>query len=141
MGAPKAFLDAGILFSAALGGPLFDLLWEFGHEGKVILVSSPYCQNEAERNLRIKRSDRLPEFGVRMRQVRFLGNEQPFLGVAAPHVVDKDAPVLAGALGAHADFLITGDLKHFGHLMTHRHKLPLRVVRLRLFLESGLAGR
>jgi predicted nucleic acid-binding protein len=35
-------------------------------------------------------------------------------------VVEKDLPVLAAAVSAHADFLLTGDKNHFGHLYEAR---------------------
>jgi len=52
-------------------------------------------------------------------------------------VAGKDAPVLAAALAARADVLVTGDLKHFGALMD-RDDLPLRVRSPRAFLLEGL---
>jgi predicted nucleic acid-binding protein len=51
-------------------------------------------------------------------------------------VTEKDAPVLAAALAARADVLVTGDLKHFGPLM-QRADLPLRVRSPRAFLLEG----
>jgi len=48
----------------------------------------------------------------------------------------KDAPVLAAALRAQADTLITGDLTHFGPLM-ERDDLPFTVQTLRTFLLAG----
>jgi uncharacterized protein len=51
-------------------------------------------------------------------------------------VAEKDAPVLAAALAARADVLVTGDLKHFGALMD-RDDLPPRVRTPRAFLLEG----
>ena len=31
-------------------------------------------------------------------------------------LVEKDRPILSAALSAHANFLLTGDKNHFGHL-------------------------
>ena len=51
-------------------------------------------------------------------------------------VVEKDAPVLAAALAADVDVLVTGDVQHFGAPM-RRGDLPLRVRTPRAFLLEG----
>jgi predicted nucleic acid-binding protein len=58
------------------------------------------------------------------------------LASARRFVTEKDAPVLAAALAAQADVLVTGDRKHFGALMD-RDDLPLRVRTPRAFLLEG----
>lgn len=45
------FLDANILFSAALGGPAFGLLLELGSKGSLKLTTSRECLIEARTNI------------------------------------------------------------------------------------------
>lgn len=47
-----------------------------------------------------------------------------------------DIHVLAAARAVQADVLVTGDLRHFGHLMD-RSDLALRMRTVRAFLEEG----
>jgi len=51
----RVFLDANILFSAALQGEAFVLLWELPKSGKTVLLTSPYCALEARENIIRKR--------------------------------------------------------------------------------------
>ncbi len=125
------FLDANILFSAALGGESFSLLWDLAQQGKIILLSSPYCMIEARRNIERKRPQALSNFeeklsGVHSVVSRITMNFQSDLN-------DKDRPVFDDAIAAGVDVLLTGDVRHFGLLMK-RSDLPLRVMTLRTFL-------
>jgi predicted nucleic acid-binding protein len=72
-----------------------------------------------------------------LREVELVPEPTPVQIAAARRlVVDKDAWVLAAALAAGANVLVTGDLKHFGALM-ERDDLPLRVRSPRAFLLEG----
>lgn len=51
---------------------------------------------------------------------------------------DKDAPILAAAVAAQADILVTGDRTHFGHLYG-KVIGGLRVLTLRDALASSIA--
>lgn len=139
MGPVRVFLDANILFSAALGGEAFALLWELAAAGKVILVTSPYCRLEAEANLRRKRPQALPAYRERIAGV----TEVPNVGDALKehlYLPEKDAPVYAAAVSAGAAVLLTGDVKHFGALM-ERDDLAVRVQTIRDFLLQDAPGR
>ena len=131
------FLDANVLFSAALGGPAFELIWELARGERIRLVTSAHCRIEAAANLERKRPRSAPGLGRLLSDVG-LAPEPPseVLASARRFVPDKDAPVLAAALAARADVLVTGDLKHFGALMD-RDDLPLRVRTPRAFLLEG----
>lgn len=131
MGAIKVFLDANILFSAALGGASFTLLWELARSGKLIFLTSRYCRLEAERNLSRKRPEAIERFVLLLEQVA----EVPTLPVGTVEVglPHKDQPVYEAALSCGAEVLLTGDTTHFGHLM-QRDDLPVRVQTLRDFL-------
>ena len=131
------FLDANVLFSAALGGPAFELIWELAKRERVRLVTSTYCRIEAEANIERKR----PRSAAQL--ARLLDDVEPAPSPTARQsasardlVPEKDAPVLTAALAAGAAVLITGDIKHFGPLM-ERDDLPIRVRSPRAFLLEG----
>ena len=127
----KAFLDANVLFSAALGGPTFDLLWSLTAVERATLNTSRTCVIEAETNLQRKRRDALTYLEVRMLGVHVVPD--------VAHTVQrfdlpaKDAPIYASAVAMGADVFITGDLRHFGELM-NRSDVPVRVRTVRAFL-------
>jgi predicted nucleic acid-binding protein len=131
------FLDANVLFSAALGGPAFELIWELARRGRIGLATSVHCRIEAQANLERKRPRSAARLSALLEEVELSPeptSEQ--VGAARRLVPEKDAPVLAAALAVRADVLVTGDLKHFGTLMG-RDDLPLRVRTPRAFLLEG----
>lgn len=109
----RVFLDANVLFTAAYrDGAGLLRLWEL--EG-VELVASLYVLEEARRNLRHHRPDRLPILETLLQRVRVTDA----LPVGLPLSValhEKDRPVLLAALALGATHLLTGDKKHFGAL-------------------------
>jgi uncharacterized protein len=113
------FLDANVLFSAAYmeksrPGNLFRL----AQAGLCDLIASPYAIEEARRNLAFKRSDRIPEF-VKLAATLAICPEpskEHLVWAMAQGLGPKDAPILAAAAQAKADFLVTGDRTDFGHL-------------------------
>jgi predicted nucleic acid-binding protein len=135
--APLVFLDANILFSAALGGEPFELLLALAAEGRIRLATSRACVAEAETNLERKR----PEAAGALAEVLAAVRVEPdhageYAEWAAALVHSDDVHVLAGARAAAADVLLTGDRTHFGALM-ERDDLGLRVRTLRDFLLEG----
>ena len=131
------FLDANVLFSAAVGGPAFELIWELARRGRVRLVTSAHCRAEATANIERKRPRSATGFERALAEVALTREPASSLVDAARRLLpEKDAPVLAAALEAGADVLITGDLKHFSVLMERDH-LPLRVRSPRAFLLEG----
>jgi predicted nucleic acid-binding protein len=131
------FLDANVLFSAALGGPAFELLWELERRGRIRFVTSRQCRAEASTNLERKRPDAGPRLAVLLSSVDEAPEpEDVELQRARQLLPEKDAPVMAAALAARASVLVTGDLKHFGSLMARRD-LKLRIRTPREFLLEG----
>ena len=135
--APLVFLDANVLFSAAVGGEAFDLLFELAQRGKVRFVTSRACELEARRNLERKRPDRTEAL------IDILRAAPPADVDPAEHVAwardlvgDADAHVLAAARSLAAVTLVTGDLTHFGPMMD-RGDLPLTIRTPRAFLLDG----
>lgn len=137
MAALTVFLDANVLFSAALGGPAFELLWDLAAADRIRLVTSRQCRAEAATNLERKRQAALPRLATLLELVgEAPGADESELEKARGLLPEKDAPVMASALAAGAAVLLTGDLKHFGPLM-ERSDLKLRVRTPRSFLLEG----
>ncbi|MBI5494717.1 MAG: PIN domain-containing protein [Deltaproteobacteria bacterium] len=136
-GAARVFLDANVLFFAALGGPLFQRLWLLAEHQRVVLLTSAHCLDEALRNVTRKRpvaTDALTQCAAAVLIVAEGDVERQVWARAL--LPEHDAPVLAAAVDARAHALITGDVKHFGPLMA-RTDLPLRVRTIRNFFLEG----
>jgi len=108
----KLFLDANILFSAAYRENAgLAKLWKLSH---IKLVSSDYAIMEAERNLREQHQlQRLKMLTHSLDVITFAYNDS-----LIPNDIKlsaKDRPILAAAIAAKANFLITGD-RDFEHL-------------------------
>lgn len=125
------FLDANILFSAALGGESFTMLWNLAHQKKIVLYSSAYCMIEARRNIELKRPHALNDFEGKLSSVNAAVSKTTMNFQS--DLSEKDRPVLDAAIAAGVDVLLTGDVRHFGPMMK-RSDLPLRIMTLRTFL-------
>ena len=105
------FLDANVLISAAWkDGAETGRVWDLD---KARLVTSGYVMVEVQRNLpHISQIERLRGLltAVELLNFRELPERQEF-GLLPL----KDRPVLSGAVAAGANYLITGDKKHFSH--------------------------
>ena len=139
----RVFLDANILVAAAAspqGGSA--LLLEMGKKGLLEIISSHLALLEAERNVRKK----LPPHA--MTRFHRLLKETPLLIAPAPsreeihrhHAVihEKDAPILAAAVGSKADYLVTLDQRDFMTEKIRRARLPLKIVTPREFFNIKL---
>jgi len=110
----RIFLDANVLFSAAyLENSGLARLWQLENAE---LLSSAYAVEEARRNLVLGR----PPAVVRLERLTpklTLVNPPGDLKLPATVRLDsKDQPILLAAIHGKADFLLTGDGRHFGHL-------------------------
>lgn len=131
---PLVFLDANVLFSAAIGGPSFELLMELAGSGRIRLTTSRECLAEAEVNLERKRPGARPRLPDVMAQVAVeIGESGEHADWAAALIHPDDIHVIAAARAAGADVLLTGDTTHFGSLMT-RDDLGISVRTPRAFL-------
>jgi uncharacterized protein len=108
----RVFLDANILYSAALPGsrmPAFlELLQRVG-----VCVTSTYAYDEARRNLSRKTPDaqkKLEELAKSLTLTGLVAN------VAGIELKDKDRPILGAAIAAQCSRLLTGDERDFGCL-------------------------
>jgi uncharacterized protein len=111
----RVFLDANVLFSAAYREQArLSALWELRG---VHLVTSLYAMQEAANNLgQEDQQSRLRDL-VEVIEIISEGSrinvrtQDKLAGIDLP---DKDRPILAAAVAAEADFLLTGDIRHFG---------------------------
>ena len=114
----RVFLDANVLYSAAyLERSGLAQLWTLDD---VELLSSAYAIEEARRNLAMDR----PEALARFKQLAaVVGTVDAPQGLKLPDktLLDpKDQPILLVAIHAKADYLLTGDARHFSHLYGKR---------------------
>lgn len=106
----RIYLDANVLFSASFRPKSRFLdFWEL--QGVEVCVS-PYVVGETRRNARsqeqLERLDRLIEASTMV-------GDGPLLLVPSNMVLaEKDRPVLATAIAAGVDYLVTGDKVDFG---------------------------
>jgi predicted nucleic acid-binding protein len=131
----RLFLDANILFSAALtpdgrAARLIELGGELGFE----LVSSDYAVNEAIANLQRKYPAALSRLAGLLPQLRLMTWSAP--EPCPIPLRDKDRPILAAAIEGRCHALITGDVRDFGKFMNQPGKTGgVAVCTLAQFLE------
>jgi predicted nucleic acid-binding protein len=106
----RLFLDANVLISAAWkDGSKVARIW---HIPGAELTTSNYVLAECRRNL--PREDQQDHLDQLLLPVRVLEFQQAPVLENSPSLPEKDRHVLAAAVLARADFLVTGDRKHFG---------------------------
>ena len=111
MSTDRIFLDANILFSMAYGSPGLEKLLELAKKGICELLVSRYVIEEARRNLfEPEQLKRLEGF---LSHMRIIPEVDPRLECPID-LPDKDRPVLMASVSAGADYLLTGDMVHFG---------------------------
>jgi uncharacterized protein len=135
----RAFIDANVLFSASYH-PNHQFL-EFWAAPEVVCLTSFYAADETRRNcINAPHRSRLEAL---LERTHLVSDATGFLLPASIPLPSKDRPILAAAMQAGADYLITGDKVHFSALMSA--PIPTRVgaltiVRPRPFLDF-LRGR
>lgn len=108
----RFYLDANILFSASYRDRNnFLPLW---HLRGALPVTSNYAIQEARKHSR--RLGQLDRLELLLLNTSLVDDVGPGSVFAATLVVDKDKPILASAVAASVDYLVTGDAKHFGRL-------------------------
>jgi uncharacterized protein len=112
----RLFLDTNILFAAAIS-PLGNAraLFRLAKIGRCQLLTCGYVIGEARRNLARKNPDGLAALEGLLEHVE-IAPEPPagLVAAARAHLPEKDAPILAAAIASRADYLVTGDVRHFG---------------------------
>ena len=125
----RIFLDANILFSAAyLENSGLGRLWQLDD---VELLTSSYALEEASRNLALERPSALNRLERLTHGLTMVDSPQTVSLPASIRLDSKDRPILLAAIHAQADYLLTGDARHFGHLYGKRIErvMVLRPVR------------
>lgn len=107
----RVFLDANILFSGAYGSSGLTRLWELARQKRCLLFASHFVVEEARRNLsHPEELKRLEDFLSRVQIV-------PEVDLTLPcpiELPEKDRPVILAAISIQSDYLLTGDVVHFG---------------------------
>jgi len=130
----KVFLDANILSSASFPKSLLaDFL--IGLERHAVLLTNVYAQTEAERNVAAKAPKRLIAYQELANRLQVVPLPVFDLDV---ELAEKARPILCGAIAAHADYLLTGDKKDFGHLYGNTIR-GVKIVSVQLLLADLIA--
>lgn len=126
----RVYLDSNVLFSASLwpASPFLNF-WRMVNVG---VVASYYAVGEVSRN--IDREDHRLRFEDLLTRTELVSDTDTDFIPAHVNLVMKDAPILAAAIFAGADYLATGDKRHFSHLYGTA-VLGVRIVRPPDFLE------
>jgi predicted nucleic acid-binding protein len=127
----RLFLDANVLFSAAYrAGAGLLALWRLDD---VVLCSSRYALEEARMNL-VAEDQRL-RLTKLSRDLQFFEAADRDLprSISLP---EKDIPILLAAIEARANYLLTGDIRHFGKYFGKRVEgvvfaLPAQYLKIR----------
>ena len=114
----RIFLDANVLFSAAyLERSGLSRLWQLDD---VELLSWAYAVEEARRNLALERPSALNRLRRLTYALAIVDSPQTGKLPVGFQLDPKDRPIVLAAIRAKADFLLTGDARHFGHLYGKR---------------------
>jgi len=109
----KLFFDANALFSASNVRSNFFAFLAYLSQKRITLVSSSYAIAEAQRNLERKKPEWLGGFARVQKMIVIVPESQLSLPT---DLAAKDQPILAAAIYAKCDYLLTGDKRGFGHL-------------------------
>jgi predicted nucleic acid-binding protein len=106
----RVFLDANILFSAALPESRMRAFLE-AFSRKADFLTNAYAIEEARRNLQLKFPDSLKTLERLTTRCQLISQLAADLTAELPL---KDKPILGGAIGGRATHLLTGDERDFG---------------------------
>ena len=111
-----AYLDSNVLFSASLS-PVsrFLQLWKLAD---VSLATSAYAIDEVRNNILKDGHDQ--RFTGLLTKTQLVSDANLRFIPTDITLAEKDQPILAAAIAASVDFLVTGDKNHFGHLYNSR---------------------
>jgi len=112
----RIYLDSNVLFSASRdAASRFRGLWSLEN---ILVITSPYAVGEVSRN--IESSGHRGSFDALLAQTRFVSDASTQIIPTETRLVAKDRPILAAAIAASVDYLVTGDKRHFEHLYGRR---------------------
>ena len=111
----KVFLDANVLFSAALPGSLMGRFLVILRK-KAALVSSQAALDEATRNLGRKAAAVSPVMANLNALLKNISLTVLVAELPGVELVEKDRHILGAAVADKCSHLLTGDERHFKHL-------------------------
>jgi uncharacterized protein len=100
----------------------------------VQLLSSAYAMDEARRNLAMDRPEAIPRLNRLLESVSTVDAPQGLQRAENIRLDPKDQPILLAAIHVKAGYLLTGDVRHFGHLYGKRIE-GVRVLRPAQYFE------
>ncbi len=115
----RVFLDSNVVLSGLLsntGAPRLILDILSMELPRLAAITGRFNITELERNIRKKAPKALPVYEEYFPKLHIEIVPMPTSAEVTKHsgiVADKDTPVLVSALKGRADFLVTGDKKHF----------------------------
>jgi len=114
----RLFLDANVVFAAAISPEgRAQALFTLAEAGYGTLLTSSFAAEEARRNVERKYPSALGRLEDLLNRCRTVPEGTPTrLAWARDFLPAKDAPILAAAVEAGAELLVTGDRAHFGAL-------------------------
>lgn len=109
----RAFTDSSMLFTASISasGPALSV-FRVAKRGRLMLFASPYVVDETERNLYHKNRRGLHAFRDLHDLLHLVDPAQEMIDQVAQAIEPKDAAVVAGAIVAQAQYLMTYDRRH-----------------------------
>ncbi len=137
----RVFLDSNVILSGLFsdsGAPRLILDVLSMEIPDLIAVTGRYNIIEIERNIRKKAPKVLPIYEEYFPKLRFEIVPMPSYAEVTKHsgtIADKDTPVLVSAIKGRADFLVTGDKKHFDKVKKSGD-IPFKIVSPAEFLEA-----
>jgi predicted nucleic acid-binding protein len=106
------YLDSNVLFSASYS--VRSSFLKFWKMANVIPVTSNYAVAEVRRHIVLPPQQL--RFDELISKTGLVSDPDLRFVPASIRLVDKDRPILAAAIAASVDYLITGDKHHFAHL-------------------------
>ncbi len=127
----RAFLDANILFSAAWSEASgINRLWD---QPDIQLVTSIYALAEAQQNILLKRPNSLVHLNRLMLNVQI--SALTTILRRDYGLPENDIPIINTAIAADCSVLLTGDMRHFGHLINDA-SIGISVMTVSMFFAS-----
>lgn len=128
----RLFIDASVLFSAAYSstGASREIIRRALRD-EVKLVVSQYVLDEARRNLARKAAEKVALFEAFLGVLNLEEIAHPDENVVTEveaYTVEKDAPVVAAAISADVDYLVSLDSKHLVDVPDVAAKSGLKIV-------------
>jgi predicted nucleic acid-binding protein len=108
----RVYLDSNVLFSASYKEE--NRFLEFWRLTEVIPVTSPFSVGEVLRH--VKRPGHAERLAALLDRTEMATDAELDYIPRSVSLVAKDLPILAAAIKAKVDFLVTGDGNHFEHL-------------------------